>query len=94
MRIAEEIAAAALEISSREQRQSFLENACAGDSNLRRRAESLLQAEAETDVARGITTEIGTTAPGPASSTEGPGTRVGPYKLLRIIGSGAWEWFG
>jgi serine/threonine protein kinase len=88
MRTAEEIAAAALAISLHEQRPPFLENACAGDLNLRRRVESLLHAEAETDVARGVTTEIGTTPPGPASSTEGPGTRVGPYKLLRIIGSG------
>ncbi|MGA2182958.1 MAG: hypothetical protein ABSH47_08005 [Bryobacteraceae bacterium] len=56
--------------------------------SLRRRVEALLKAETETVVAPDVTTDMGATQPGAATSTEGPSTRVGPYELVRIIGAG------
>ena len=29
-------------------------------------------------------------SPGPRPAGEGPGTRIGPYSLLRVLGEGAW----
>ncbi len=72
-----------------EQRQAFLEHACAGDGPLRLRVELLLKTSAETVFASSdVTQAMG--APPSASDVTGevPGTRVGPYKLLHVIGAG------
>jgi tetratricopeptide (TPR) repeat protein len=85
-------------------RQAFLDQACAGDPGLRARIEELLAAQAEADrffsdgspfgsrPMNGSTDERakaqetnGTSEPGIA---EGPGTRIGRYKLLQRIGEG------
>ena len=87
MRTAEEIAAAALRINA-DERRSFIEDACAGDVNLRGRVETLLSSDQETVASPGMTTDMGATLRDPVSSKEGPGTRIGPYKLVRVIGSG------
>ena len=83
MRTAEQIAAAALEITLPAERDSFLERACAGDVDLRRRVDTLLRTEAETIVAPGTSGSNRET-----STTEGPGALVGPYKLIRSVGAG------
>jgi hypothetical protein len=90
--------AAALTRESPEERAAYLDEACAGDAELRRRVESLLRAHADAGsflekppAAPGITTDaaagqwIDRDAPPPA---EAPGTRIGPYKLLQKIGEG------
>jgi WD40 repeat protein/serine/threonine protein kinase len=83
-----ELFAAALEIQDPEERSAYLDRACGGDAVLRGRVESLLKAYervgsflAGPPVAGPATLEV----PRP---TEGPGTVVGPYKLLQRIGEG------
>jgi WD40 repeat protein/serine/threonine protein kinase len=78
-----------------EERAAFLDEACAGEAELRRRVEQLLAAhdrpdslpEAPPDAGptRGSAPEEGRAPAGPA---EGPGTVIGPYKLLQQLGEG------
>jgi serine/threonine protein kinase/Tfp pilus assembly protein PilF len=94
---------AALQKTDAAERSSFLDQACAGDAALRQRLEVLLQAHAEAGgfleeplVAVGGTGEYnpGQDQGPPAEeglappSGEALGTRVGPYKLLQLIGEG------
>jgi tetratricopeptide (TPR) repeat protein/serine/threonine protein kinase len=80
------------------ERAAFLDAACGGDADLRRRLDVLLQAHdqpgsfLDRPAVAGATSEA---APGqwidPATLprvTEGPGTRIGPYKLLQQVGEG------
>ncbi len=69
-------------------RARFLDEACAGDANLRNQVEALLAQHAEAGsflekpaVAGGLTVAY-------QPITEGPGTIIGPYKLLQMIGEG------
>lgn len=62
------------------ERQAYLDGACAGDSNLRARVEALLAAHEE---ANDFLED-----PAVSSPQEGPGTSIGPYKLLQQIGEG------
>ncbi len=84
----EAIFAAALARPSLPERAAYLEEACAGDLELRRRLEALLEAHdragsfLEKPPADGVTTDL------PEPVAEGPGTRIGPYKLLQQIGEG------
>ena len=80
----------ALEIESAADRAAYLDQACGPDAGLRAEVEGLLAANGRAGefmrrpaaaVAAGIT---GSYEP----LTEGPGTRVGPYKLLQQIGEG------
>ena len=73
------------------ERAAFLERACDGDTDLRRRVGRLLEAldSAGSFMATpAATVELGAIADGPAPILEGPGTRIGPYKLLEPIGEG------
>jgi WD40 repeat protein/serine/threonine protein kinase len=101
---AKEIFIAAVQLPA-EQQDAFLDQACAGDPDLRRRVSDLLRAHQE----------IGSfldqpAAPGPLTGpyipvpedaepadpvapqplSEGPGTVIGPYKLLQQIGEGGF----
>jgi serine/threonine protein kinase/WD40 repeat protein len=91
-----EIFIAALGFDDPAARASYLDQACGGDAALRRRVEALLHAHAaaggflERPAASGLITEppaagrwVASDAPG-----EGPGSRVGPYKLLQQLGEG------
>jgi serine/threonine protein kinase/tetratricopeptide (TPR) repeat protein len=72
-----------------EQWPAFLERACAGDGWLRAEVERLLRARA----ALGPFHEASRSAllaTAPASFGEGPGSVVGPYKLLQEIGEGGF----
>src|SRR5690348_10925317 len=83
-------------------RAAFLDRACGGKADLRRRVEGLLKAldEAGTFMSApaagvGALDELavatgGEPVPplGPRPILEGPGTRIGPYKLLQPIGEG------
>jgi WD40 repeat protein/serine/threonine protein kinase len=81
----------ALEKHDPEQWPAFLERACRGQPELRRRVEVLLVAHREVGTAP---QQAGPEGLGPAAtvdeprSTEVPGTRIGPYKLLEQIGEG------
>jgi hypothetical protein len=68
------------------ERSAALDRLCAGDAALRAEVEGLLR---EHDEAGGFlgATRAALKAAGPA---EGVGTRVGPYKLLELIGEGGF----
>jgi serine/threonine protein kinase/tetratricopeptide (TPR) repeat protein len=75
------------------ERADFLEQACGGDAALRRRIEALLAAHDNPgSFLRHPPVPSGATAaPGDRPTTpggEGPGSRLGPYKLLQQLGEG------
>ena len=86
------------------ERESLLREACGDDASLRREVESLLAAHeaagrdqfmaSPTGPAEGQTQSFkgsGDGAPkGSASLREGPGSTIGPYKLLQVIGEGGF----
>src|SRR3990172_547201 len=79
----------ALEMHSPAERLAFLDEACAGDAGLRDRVERMLAAQVKAGsfleqpaVAGNVTVNH---AP---LLAEGPGTVIGPYKLLQQIGEG------
>jgi serine/threonine protein kinase/tetratricopeptide (TPR) repeat protein len=77
---------AALEIDDPRERAAYLDTACNGNADLRRGVEALLAADGRSGSfmsgpAAGEPTAVHTPA-------EGPGSRVGPYKLLQQIGEG------
>src|SRR5262245_61532528 len=85
---AEDVFQRALAKDTPEDRAAFLDQACAGNPELRAAVEALLQAATGTP---GLVLQ----APlGLAQTTdyrplaEGPGTRLGPYQLLQLIGEG------
>src|SRR5262245_63220809 len=85
----QEIFAAALEQSANH-RAKFLDEACAGDADLRRRIENLLkyhdQAGAFFEKAAADIVATAQLVPG----DEEIGTTIGPYKLLEQIGEGGF----
>jgi WD40 repeat protein/serine/threonine protein kinase len=84
---ANELFLKALEFRTPEEEREFLDRTCGGDAALRAEVESLLDASRRAGgflewPGGGDATE--TFAPGP----EAPSTRIGPYKLLQLIGEG------
>jgi serine/threonine protein kinase/Flp pilus assembly protein TadD len=82
----------ALAIPSAPERAQYLEQACGGDAALRAQLEDLLAAYPKVErfleaPAAAPAAAPGATVDGPARA-EGPGTRVGPYKLLQQVGEG------
>jgi non-specific serine/threonine protein kinase/serine/threonine-protein kinase len=80
----------ALEKKTTEERAVYLDKACGNDANLRDKIEALLRAYEEADdvpEAPIIGPEL-TLDNSPL--TEGPGTKVGRYKLLQLIGEGGF----
>ncbi|CAN5403326.1 hypothetical protein BH09PLA1_BH09PLA1_09370 [soil metagenome] len=92
--------ASASELSP-EQRGAFLDAACQGDTALRAEVESLLKSHDEAgqflgaptadvpESARSTILSSATKAP-ISQLREAPGTRIGPYKLLQLIGEGGF----
>jgi tetratricopeptide (TPR) repeat protein/serine/threonine protein kinase len=78
----------ALELDSPTERARYLAEACGGDTGLRAEVESLLQALGQA----GSFLEAPALAPGQSvdqpTTEEGPGTVIGPYKLIESIGEG------
>ncbi|MSU62958.1 MAG: serine/threonine protein kinase [Pedosphaera sp.] len=90
-----ELFAGALKLLDAQQRNAYLDQACAGDAELRQQVESLLKANAEAGTflqdpavpvpgRDGQSTEV---AP-PRFVIERPGDTIGRYKLLQQIGEG------
>src|SRR5215831_16801703 len=80
----------ALQIAAPEERKAYLDQACGGDEELRRLVEKLLAAQPK--VAQFLEqprAEQPATVDEPAAA-EGPGTMIGPYKLLEQIGEGGF----
>jgi WD40 repeat protein/serine/threonine protein kinase len=84
----EALFAAALEKPTRAERAAYLAGACGDDEALRARIEALLAAHE----ASGGVLDAAPSALTPTAAyrplTEGPGTFIGPYKLLQQIGEG------
>jgi non-specific serine/threonine protein kinase/serine/threonine-protein kinase len=78
----ESILAAAVEIAAEADRRAYLERACGGDAELRRRVEEL--------IANHFRAGSFLESPPPDLGGERPGTLVGPYKLLEQIGEGGF----
>jgi serine/threonine protein kinase len=76
----------ALECQAPEQMHRLLDDACNGDTALRARAEELLRAHREAGNFLGGSRPLDATLDAPPG--EGPGTVIGPYKLLEQIGEG------
>ena len=87
---------AALDLSSPDERGDFVAKACSPDDALCRRVEAMIQAHATPDsflekpaAALGVTVDAhDEIAAAERKPSEGPGTRVGRYKLLEQIGEG------
>ena len=78
----------ALEIDSDEERTRYLDQACAGDASLRTELDNLLGAIARAgNFLGGQPPAEATIDPVPL---EEPGTLIGPYKLLQLIGEGGF----
>ena len=93
----ETLFAAALLRTTAGERAAFLDEACAGDAGQRRRIEELLQASEQAatflELPRAGLPGGGDEPIWPPHTaalflTEGPGTRIGRYKLLQQIGEG------
>src|SRR5262249_32761353 len=77
-------------------RPAVLDHECSGDIELRQRVEALLQAHDEPGsfLERPVSDPVATGDAQPrgagidGSGVEGPGTHIGPYKLLQQIGEG------
>jgi serine/threonine protein kinase/tetratricopeptide (TPR) repeat protein len=80
---------AALEKSTPEERAAYLDGATAGNSDLRRRVEKMLvaQAQAGSFLERPAHTSVVSVD---EPITERPGSIIGPYKLLEQIGEGGF----
>ena len=70
------------------ERATFLDEACAGDPALRSEVEELLAAHENAAGFFGATESV--TREETASRREGPGTTIGRYKLLQLIGEGGF----
>jgi tetratricopeptide (TPR) repeat protein/serine/threonine protein kinase len=85
----ESILAAAVDIASEAERGEFVERACAGNAELRRRIEELIANHFRAG------SFLEGAAPGVVATTDDPmhelpGTAIGPYKLLEQIGEGGF----
>jgi serine/threonine protein kinase/tetratricopeptide (TPR) repeat protein len=78
----------AAQIAAQAERDRYLDSACADDGELRRRVENLLQArsKAESFLESPALDPVATLDERPVS--EGPGTVIGPYRLMEEIGEG------
>jgi eukaryotic-like serine/threonine-protein kinase len=85
----ESILAAAVEIGSDAQRREFIERECAGNADLKRRVEEMV----DNHFRAGSFLESPAGGAQPTIDhpvSEGPGTLIGPYKLLEQIGEGGF----
>src|SRR5437870_1844572 len=80
----ESIFAQALEIASAAERAAFLDRTCGDNASLRAEVEALLRANQRSGDLLDLPENAAVTAHLPAH--EGPGTIIGPYKLLELIG--------
>jgi WD40 repeat protein/serine/threonine protein kinase len=82
----DEIYLAALEKTDAHERSAYLDQACAGDVELRLRVDRLLRTQPH--VGAFLESPAPELAPTVKPSVAGPGAVIGPYKLLQQIGEG------
>jgi WD40 repeat protein/serine/threonine protein kinase/tetratricopeptide (TPR) repeat protein len=83
-----ELFAAALEIDGPDERSAYLDRSCGGDDALRARVEALLRAHERAGSFLQAVPVAGAATLDAPKPLEGPGTVIGPYKLLQPIGEG------
>ncbi len=83
---AERIFLEAVEHDARDQQESYVRQQCAGNTILLQRVTILLRAHVKSNRLLDADGPVATLQQ--ASAMEGPGTQIGPYKLLEQIGSG------
>ncbi|MHC4540025.1 MAG: serine/threonine protein kinase [Planctomycetota bacterium] len=84
----EDIFHKALEITDADQRVAYLDDACRGNDKVRAEVEELLKAHEEAgDFMESLADSPGVTLDS-STSIEGPGTKIGHYELLELIGEG------
>jgi serine/threonine protein kinase/Flp pilus assembly protein TadD len=83
-----EVFHAAVEQHAPEEWDAYLDQACAGDQDLRRHVAMLLKAHAEEGSLLGPALDENSTQS--YEPSQGPGTIIGPYKLLEQIGEGGF----
>ncbi len=83
----EALFADALEVAE-EDRVAWLDERCAGDEALRAEVSSLLEASSRPGRLDVLGREIGAVLLGGSASGVAEGERVGPYRLMRLLGSG------
>jgi WD40 repeat protein/serine/threonine protein kinase/tetratricopeptide (TPR) repeat protein len=83
-----ELFAAALEIDVPAERSAYLDRACGGDDPMRARIEALLRAHEQAGSFLAAPPLAGSATLDAPRPLEGPGTVIGPYKLLQAIGEG------
>jgi serine/threonine protein kinase len=80
----------AAHIASAAERAAYRDRACSGDAELRRRVEQLLEAKARAeDFLESPAAPLAATVDERLAG-EGPGTAIGPYRLLEQIGEGGF----
>ncbi len=79
---------AALQKEDAGQRRKYLREACGPDSALLERVEGLLRAYEGADSFLESPSPAPTLTAEPPRLTEGPGTVIGPYKLMEQLGEG------
>jgi len=84
----DEVFFAAMERESPEARAAYLDEVCGSDLDLRRRVERLLDAQPKVGSFLDSPAAGPTMTRPPPQVMEGPGTVIGPYKLLERIGEG------
>ena len=84
-----EIFSQALDVETADQRLAFLDQACQGDDEVRRKVDDLLTAHAAAGKFMNGTGMHAPTVDMP-SIGEGPGSCIGPYKLREQIGDGGF----
>ncbi|HEX2836707.1 MAG TPA: protein kinase, partial [Phycisphaerales bacterium] len=79
-------------------RPALLDHECAGNADLRRRVEAMIAAAADETFLSSPTADPSATIRTQSAGDptlfsplrEGPGTRIGPYKILQLIGEGGF----
>src|SRR4051812_10909285 len=84
----EQIFLEAVERKSPADRVAYLERACAGDPELRARIEDLIRAHEQPGTFLDSPLFDPRRTPDRATMAEVPGTRIGPYNLVELIGEG------
>src|SRR5262245_58515521 len=83
-----ELFSAALEIDAPAERSAYLDRACGGDNKVRARVEALLRSYEQAGSFLSAPPVAGPATLDAPKPPEGPGTLIGPYKLMEQIGEG------